>query len=238
MQHYFGTIVNGKAILTGDQSHHLVDVRRGEKGEIIEVSEEGESYLCRIESIEPLEISVIEKIEHKRETDIDLTIAFALLKGDHNDLIVLKGTELGVSSFLPFTSKRCIVSVGDKAEKKRERLEKIAMEGAKQCRRDMVPSVKPICSFADILSLDYDVKLFAFEGDAGQSNSLWKEAQKMGKRQSVLLVIGPEGGFDHDEVALASDYGFTFVSLGRRILRAETAAIYGASILSAYGEEE
>lgn len=237
MQHYFGTIVNGKAILTGDQQHHLVDVRRGEIGEKIEVSEEKESYLCEIVSLEPLEISVIRKIEDKRELDIDLTVAFALLKGDKNEVIVLKCTELGASHFIPFISKRCIVNVQDKGDKKQARLAKIAQEGAKQCRRDMIPSIHPICGFTDLLSLQYDVKLFAYEGEAGCDDTLWKAAAKLSKHQSVLLVVGPEGGFDHDEVALASDYGFTFVGLGRRILRAETAAIYGTAILGAASEE-
>ena len=237
MQHYFGTIVGGNAILNGDQLHHLIDVKRAEIGEMIEVSEEGESYLCRVDSIAPLTISVVKHIEEKRELDIDLTIAFALLKGDKNEIIVLKGTELGVSTFIPFTSKRTIVDVSDKKQKKKERLEKIAQEGAKQCRRDMIPAVKDIVTFRDLLSLNYDVKLFAFEGEAGQSNSIIKEALKIQKRSSVLVVIGPEGGFDPEEVALASDYGFTFVGLGRRILRAETAAIYAASIVGALSEE-
>ena len=237
MQHYFGTIVNGKAILTGDQVHHLIAVRRGQIGEKIEVSEEKESYLCEIISLEPLEIAVLRKIEHKRELDIDLTIAFAVLKGDKNDIIVLKGAELGVSHFIPFISKRCIVDVKDKEDKKRARLEKIALEGAGQCRRDAIPDIAPFAKFTDLLSLHYDKKFFAYEGEAGESNSLWKEALKLSKRESVLVVIGPEGGFDADEVALASDYGFTFVGLGRRILRAETACIYAATILGAASEE-
>ena len=237
MQHYFGTIVNDKALINGDQLHHLIDVRRAEIGEKIEISEEGESYLCEVTSLSPLEIKVIKKIEQKRELDIDLTVAFSLLKGDKNELIVLKGTELGASTFIPFVSKRTIIEVGDKAEKKRARLIKIAQEGANQCRRDAVPNVTEIIHYTELLSKPFDVKLFAYEGDAGQGNSLIKEAMKLKPRQSVLIVIGPEGGFTDEEAAMASDYGFQFVSLGRRILRAETAALYACSILGAYGEE-
>ena len=237
MQHYFGTIVDGKAILTGDQVHHLIAVRRGQIGEKIEVSEEKDSYLCEILSLEPLEISVLKKIESKRELDIDLTIAFSMLKGDKNEVIVLKGAELGVSHFVPFISKRSIVDVKDKAEKKRARLQKIAQEGASQCRRDMIPSVEEICTYTDLLSMHFDKKFFCYEGEAGHENSLFKEALKIGKRQSILVVVGPEGGFDAEEVALASDYGFTFVNLGRRILRAETACIYASAILGAASEE-
>lgn len=237
MQHYFGTIVNGKAILTGDQVHHLVDVRRGEIGEKIEVSEEGESYLCEIVSIEPLEINVIQQIKDKRELDIDLTVAFALLKGDKNEILIQKCTELGVSTFIPFTSKRTIVEISGKTDKKRERLQKIAVEAAKQCRRDQIPNVTGFTTFRDLLLLQHDVKLFTYEGDCGRENSIFKEAMNIEKRQSVLIVVGPEGGFDPEEAALASDYGFKFVSLGRRILRAETAAIYASTIVGARSEE-
>lgn len=237
MQHYFGTIVNGKAILSGDQIHHLVDVRRGNEGELIEVSEEGESFLCQIASIDPLEINVIKKIEEKRELDIDLAIAFSLLKGDKNEFIIQKCTELGVSSFIPFVSKRTIVDVKDGGEKRITRLSRIGEEAAKQCRRDQVPSVHDIVAFKDLLGMQFDHKLFAYEGEAGQDHTLFSYVGKIEKRSSVLVVIGPEGGFDDEEVALASDYGFAFVGLGRRILRAETAAIYASTIIGASSEE-
>ncbi|MBQ9458051.1 MAG: 16S rRNA (uracil(1498)-N(3))-methyltransferase [Bacilli bacterium] len=237
MQHYFGTVVSGKAILEGSQAHHLINVKRAEIGEKIEVTDNGETYLCFVKDIDPLEILVLEKVETLRELDIHITVAFALLKGDHNDLIVLKGTELGVDDFVPFVSSRCVVSPKEKEDNRILRLRKIAAEGAAQCRRSVIPSVSSYQTLDDVLKSEAEVKFFAYEGLAGSGDSLLSVAKTLKKGQTVLLVVGPEGGFTHEEARLALDYDFTLVSLGRRILRAETSAIYGASILGAFGEE-
>ena len=238
MQHYFGTIAGESAIIDGKQIHHLIDVKRTKIGEKIEVSDGAEAYLCVVESLEPLSIKVLSKIEGKREADIDLTIAFALLKGDHNDLIVLKGTELGVGKFIPFISERCVVTPKENPDPKLLRLRKKTEEGAMQCRREVVPEVTDYARFEDVLNLNYDVKLFAYEDMAGLSDTLLSEAKKIQKRQSVIVIIGPEGGFTHEEARLALDHDFTLVSLGRRILRAETAAIYSASLITSFSDED
>ncbi len=238
MQHYFGTIAGDNAIIDGKQLHHLINVRRTNIGEKIEVSDGSDAYLCVVESLDPLIVRVESKISQKRELDIDLTIAFALLKGDHNDLIVLKGTELGVGQFIPFLSERTIVAPKEGEDNRLLRLRKKAEEGAMQCRRETIPEVTEYTSFADVLKIKADHKLLAYEGMAGVSDDLWERAHAINKRESVLIIIGPEGGFSHEEARLALDYDFELVSLGRRILRAETAAIYAASILSASSERE
>ena len=237
MQHYFGTIVSGKAILEGSQIHHLINVKRAQVGEKIEVTDDGDTYLCLIQAIDPPEILVLEKLKDRRELDIHITLAFAALKGDHNDLIVLKGTELGVDSFVPFVSKRCVVQPKEKEDNKILRYRKIASEGAAQCRRNAIPTVSGYLDFSEVVKLEADLKLFAYEGMAGGSDSILEYAKSLKRGQTVLLVIGPEGGFGHEEARLALDYDFQLVSLGRRILRAETAALYGASVLAAFGEE-
>ena len=238
MQHYFGTIAAGKAILEGGEVHHLLNVKRSLPGEQIEVSDNNEVYLCVIRSIDPLQIDVLSKVEEKREPDIDLTIAFGVLKGDHNDLIVLKGTELGVSKFIPFTCERTVVVPKGQEDNRIVRLRKIAVEGAAQCRRAAVPSVSSYKTLHEVLAMPADVKIFAFEALSGGGDSIFKIAKSIEKRKSVLVVIGPEGGFTHEEARLALDYDFQFVSLGRRILRAETAALQVAAILCAASEEE
>ena len=238
MQHYFGTIAAGKAILEGGEAHHLINVRRSQPGEQIEVSDNNEVYLCLIKSIEPLEIEVLSKVEEKREPDIDLTIAFGVLKGDHNDLIVLKGTELGVAKFVPFTCERTVVVPKEEEDNRILRLRRIAVEGAAQCRRAALPTVTGYKTLHDVLAMNAEVKIFAYEELAGGGDSLFNVAREIGKRKSVLVVIGPEGGFTHEEARLALDYDFRFVSLGRRILRAETAALYSAALLCAASEAD
>ena len=238
MQHYFGTIADNQAIIDGKQLHHLIDVRRTTVGEKIEVSDGTDAYLCVVESLNPLFIKVLQPIKEKRELDVELTLAFALLKGDHNDLIVLKCTELGVGKLIPFVSSRCIVRPDGNSDNKLMRMRKKAEEGAMQSRRDVVPVVTDYMSFEDVLATPADIKLFAFEGMAGGSDDLISVCKKMPKRSHVLVVIGPEGGFSYEEARLALDYDFEFVSLGRRILRAETAAMYCASIIGAFSEVE
>ena len=238
MQHYFGTIAGDNAIIDGKQVHHMINVRRTNIGEHIEVSDGSEAYLCVVESLDPLVVRVESKIEQKRELDIDLTVAFALLKGDHNDLVVLKGTELGVGKFIPFLSSRTIIAPKDETDNRLLRLRKKAEEGAMQCRRETIPEVTEYARLEDVLKIKADHKLFAYEGMAGTSDDLWHYASKIEKRQSVLVVIGPEGGFSYEEARLALDFDFELVSLGRRILRAETAALYAASILSAASEND
>lgn len=237
MQHYFGTIADNAVIIDGKQIHHLINVRRTAVGEKIEVSDGTDAYLCVVDSLDPLSIKVLSKIEEKRELDVDLTLAFGVLKGDHNDLIALKGTELGVARFIPFTSSRTIVIPTESEDKRILRLRKKAEEGAMQCRRDVVPEVTSYKTFEEVLSFPADVKIFAYEGMLGCDEGLLDLAMTIPPHSRVLVLIGPEGGFSKEEARLALDYDFHFVGLGRRILRAETAALYAASIIGACAEE-
>ena len=237
MQHYFGTIVDGHAILDSAQRHHLVDVRRAQIKERVEIADGADVFLCEVVSLDPLDIIVVGKSEERRELDNELILAFATLKSDHNDLIVLKGAELGVSRFIPFVSERTVVKPKEPEDNKILRLRKIALEGAQQCRRAITPKVDGYARFVDILDIEADIKMFAYEGQAGDSNSLLDIAKSVEKNRSILVVIGPEGGFSDVEAEMARNAGFQFVSLGRRILRAETAALYAASVLSAFSEE-
>ena len=236
MQHYFGTIADDHAIIDGKQIHHLINVRRGTVGEKIEVSDGTDAFLCVIEGLDPLSIKVLNKIEEKRELDVDLTLAFGVLKGDHNDLIVLKGTELGVAKFIPFTSARTVVVPTEEEDNRIKRLRKKAEEGAMQCRREVVPTVTGYQKFEDVLAAPADLKIFAYEDMWTCSENLLSLAPNIKKHSHILVVIGPEGGFSKEEARLALDYDFEFVSLGKRILRAETAAIYAASIIGAIAE--
>ena len=234
MQHYFATLADGFVRLSKEDEHHLLHVKRAELGEDIEISlPDGSLFEARISSLSPLCIDLVEKIERPREGDNRLILAFSLLKGDHNELIVQKGTELGVSDFYPVLSERTIVKPDGKEDKRLLRLRKIAEESAKQCRRNIVPSVHPYISYLECLQLEAMHRFLPYEGMLGESESLLSCLPMIEKGSSLLCLIGPEGGFSDKEVALAKEKGFHFISLGRRILRAETACIYCASLLSA-----
>lgn len=225
MQHYFGVVSSGVAHLEKEDEHHALNVKRLRLDEEVEISEGGKTYLCRANSLHPLHFAVVKEVE-SREPNLRLSLAFSMLKGDNNELIVLKGTEIGVSEFLPFVSKRTIIPL-EAANKKAKRLRKIAKEGAEQCRRGLIPEVNEAKTLRELDFSAYPTKLFAYEEEALTGKSLLS-AEIEG---DCLLIVGPEGGFTPEEASYLIESGFVPVSLGKRILRAETAAIFGCSVL-------
>lgn len=236
MQHYFGSVNSfGEVELDNDSLHHLLSVKRATIGEEIELSDINITYRCKLTSLKPLKADILEKVDC-RENNYSLGLAFCLLKGDHNELIVLKGTELGVSRFYPVISDRVIVKPKGKEDNKYLRLCKIAKEGAEQCRRNVIPEVNEYIKFDDLLKIDYQHKIIPYEEERGSSSTLLSSLNSH-KNESTLILIGPEGGFSKEEVNKAIEAGFEPVSLGKRILRAETAALYCCSLFSALDEE-
>ena len=237
MQRIFASIINHQVVLSPEDAHHLRSVVRLRVGEEVEVVSPDGVYLCRASSIAPFIIEEVAKISEKRELENSLTIAWSLLKGENNDWIVMKGTELGVTNFVPFLSKRTIVKANVGEEDNRLiRMQRIAKESAQQCRRERIPEVSSYIKYLDVIDGDYDIKLFAYEELTGKGKTIPETLKEHKAGEKVLLVIGPEGGFTPEEAELAKEKGFTMVSLGRRILRAETAAIYGASLISSWSE--
>lgn len=237
MDRFFGKIVDGKAIIDDDKAHHLVHVLRINKGEKIEIVDTGELFLCEVASTSPLEIKVLENLYKPSELPIKAVLAFALLKGGHDELVLQKGTELGVSEFIPYISSRTIIRLDEKDKAKRKtRFEKIVLSSVEQCKRLVIPTVQDIKSFDKVISQKFDHAFFAYEGLSHESFNLASEAAKVKPGESVLLIIGPEGGFSEKEVLAAEEKGLTSVSLGKRILRAETASLYMASVFSFLGE--
>ncbi len=236
---FFGGIKNNKAILGDGDLHHLFNVMRRKVGDQIDVVYAGDTYKCEITSIKPLSIDVIEVLQDDVELPCNLILAFALLKGGHDELVYMKGTELGVSAFAPFLSRRTIIELPKEKdkEKKLERAEKIVKGASEQSRRTVVPEVFPISTYKNILKIEADHKFFAYENESHTAIGMKEALKDLKSGETTLVVIGPEGGFSPEEVELAKDAGFTFISLGKRILRAETASIFAASVHSVLAEE-
>lgn len=235
MQHFFGQIVDNRVILSPEDEHHLVHVKRAQVGEEIEVGADGCVYLCMVASVYPL------KIEKKialpsRELPYRLGIAFGVLKSEHSEWLVQKSTELGATSFYPCITERCVVRPKVKKDPKWERLQKIANESAKQCRRGRLPELSAYQSWNEILALPYPNKILAYENESLHGDPLLYALEEM-KMDDTLFVIGPEGGFTPAEVEQAQKAGFRIVSLGKRILRAETAGLYGACLIGSMMEK-
>jgi len=214
-------------------------VMRARPGETLEVVSEGRVYEAVVASVEPLKIALRKEINAPSELSCHLILAFSLLKGGHDELVLMKGTELGVSAFAPFVSSRTIIRLGgDEGEKRRSRYEKIVIGAAEQSKRTRIPEVNPIGNYEDILDIKADRRFLAYEEKSQGSFDLRETFSSLAKAATVLAVVGPEGGFSGEEAEQAREKGFEEISLGRRILRAETASLYLASVFAFLKEGE
>ena len=215
--------------ITGADAHHISKVLRMQVGDTLQiVSIDQVCALMKIRTITGGEVTIdlIEKLPQDHEPSVKIILAQGLPKSDKMDFIVQKAVELGVSVICPIAMENSVVRLDSaKGEKKQTRWQKIASEAAKQSKRDIVPEVLAPASLAQVLEKykEVPVKILAYEVEDKQS--LKEVLQKAGNFQAVLLLIGPEGGISKDELALAQAAGMQPVSLGKRILRTETAGL-------------
>lgn len=232
MQRYFAKLINNQVILDDGDVHHLLHVMRNKKGDEIEAVIDAKLYNCIIEETSPLSIKINYEIPGNNELPVDVTLFFALAKGDKIDLVIQKATEIGATRIVLVKTERCVVKLEEKnIEHKLERFRKIAKEASEQCHRLKVPEIVGVVDIRNISTqLLADVNLLAYEKIAGETKDI---LSIVNQKNSVSVMIGPEGGFSEEEVKMLKDkYGFQLVSLGKRILRTETAAIYALSVIS------
>lgn len=221
-----------------DQVHQLKKVMRVRAGEKFEIVDDASQLaIVEVTELEPFEVKVVELLEQKVELPVSVTIAVGLSKGDKLDWIVQKATELGVSEIIPLSMTRNVVKwMGDKANKKIERLQKIAEEASEQSHRLKVPRVTSVMTLKELANYtsDFEQKLIAYEESAkvGESLQLVKSLQSLQENEHVIFVFGPEGGIEEQEVKLLEQSGYLPCSLGPRILRAETAPLYALAAVS------
>lgn len=224
--------VNDKSvIITGPDINHIKNVLRMRVGEEISVSngQDGCEYRCGI--IGFTEESVLCELRFVKEDGVELPVKVTLYqglpKGDKMELIIQKAVELGVYEIVPVASKRCVVKLDErKAEAKVARWQSIAEAAAKQSKRAIVPQIRPVTSFAQAAeeAAEKDVRLIPYELESGMNRTrALMSAIKQGQR--VAVFIGPEGGFEESEIAMAQEKGICPITLGRRILRTETAGM-------------
>ena len=238
MQRYFAEIDQEYFVhLNKDDEHHVLHVMRMKKGDEIEIVSNQKVFLCRLDDTNPLKISMIHEIATDVEISEDVTLLFALTKGDKIDLVLQKATELGVKKVALIQSERTVVKYDDKdLEKKSQRFIKIMKEASEQSRRVIVPEFLGVFNLKSLPPQVFsDVNFVAYEKDASKVDESFEGLQK-GK--SVSVLIGPEGGFSEQEINNLTKLGFIRTSLGKRILRAETAAIYALSVIGYLLENE
>lgn len=229
-------INDGMICLDEETSQHLARVLRCKIGDRITVGDGNDiDYECEIAEITKKQVTakIIDKHLNLNEPNVKITLYQGLPKGDKMELIIQKCVEIGVDRIVPVKTARSIVNPDKKADKKVERWNKIALAAAKQCGRGRIPEVGDILTFKQAAadSEKCDGRLIPYESEQVNKLKTFAEdfAEKRGK--SIAVFIGPEGGFDPEEIELAKTCGIVPVTLGRRILRTETAGLVTAVIL-------
>jgi 16S rRNA (uracil1498-N3)-methyltransferase len=241
MQHYFVTKNGSTLNFKSEDYHHILHVMRLKNNDKIIGIIEGEGkYLASLNiDGDQVDATIIEKIESNSELSTNITLIYALVKQEKFELVLQKAVELGVSTIIPFASIRSIVKLDSKdQEKKLVRWNKIAKEASEQSRRITIPEITMVKNLNEICNLNFDIKLLAYENEVFQGSKKLYEiiSREDLTSKSIAIVVGAEGGFDEKEVVKLNQAGYTNVSLGKRILRSETAAIYALSILAFMSE--
>lgn len=232
-------IVSNRVTITGSDVSHIRTVLRLKVGSLIQVMDGSDKrFTVKLVEIKAKEIQgeVIASEKFDVESPLEVHLGMAVTKGNKFDATLRKSVELGVRSITPLTTERCVVKTHQVA-KKTERWKKIALESSKQCGRIQIPlvaegieSLETFCRNSD----DRELKLVFWEMES--DNSL--KDLKLGRApRSVAVLTGPEGGLSSTEIEKTREYGFQTVSLGPRILRAETAPVVALSLLqSTWGD--
>lgn len=226
-----------QAYIVGDDVNHIRNVLRMVPGDKVILSDgRGYDYICRLEKIEPekIDLSVLEKAPAISELPVKITLFQALPKKDKMELIIQKAVELGAADIVPVQTKRCIAKMDDKkkAAKKVLRWQGIAEAAAKQSGRGYIPTVSEAMSFQKALTMakEMDMVLVPYELCETMKGS-FEAVTKASHCKKVGIFIGPEGGFERGEVETLVENGAVPMSLGKRILRTETAGLTILSVL-------
>ncbi|MCR5758582.1 MAG: 16S rRNA (uracil(1498)-N(3))-methyltransferase [Selenomonas sp.] len=221
--------------ITGSDAHHLMHVMRAKAGQKVTVVDDaGQVAAMEMTAFreDAVTLTLLERLAADTESPLELVLAQCLLKADKMDYVVQKAVELGVTSIIPVKSHNCVVRYdAKKAAARQSRWQKIAEEAAKQCGRTSLTEVLPICELAVLLQENSHAEdteiVFCYENEEEHAVKSCLQAAR-GKR--LILLIGPEGGFTLDEAAQVQEAGGKAVTLGPRILRAETAAVAAITV--------
>jgi 16S rRNA (uracil1498-N3)-methyltransferase len=235
-----GSLRARNVTLGPDLAHRLGRVLRLKRGDHIVLSEgRARDYEIQLTGVSPYAVTgvVVGERPAPSEPEVTLVLYQSLIRANRFDIVLEKGTEIGVARFVPVIAARSQTQGnGEPASPRGSRWERVIIEAAEQCGRGRLPSLDPPRPFEDAIRQARGLKILPFEGE--RSRGLSSHVRSLRRRPDIVsLFIGPEGGFEDSEVALARESGAEIVSLGARILRSETAGIVAAAlILEALGE--
>lgn len=226
-------IKDNKIFLDGENANHIINSLRCKIGEEIEISSgDGYDYICKIEEINKNSViaKIIDCFGNESEPKTKITLYQGLPKSEKMELIIQKCVELGIDEIVPVNTDRTIVKLVGKEDKKIVRWNKISEAAAKQSRRGKIPAILPILNFSDTIKQANKNSLNIIPYEKEKSNTI-KSIIKQFNGNSIGIFIGPEGGFSEKEIALAVENNITPITLGKRILRTETAGFITTAIL-------
>lgn len=240
MYHFFiadGQVHGSEIEILGADVNHICNVLRMKPGEVILVSDsQGMEYTCEITRLDREHViaQIMDVQNQSHELPVEITLYQGLPKADKLELIIQKAVELGAVRIVPVSMRRSIVKLDSKKEEaKQKRWNSIAQSAAKQSKRSIIPKVSKVLTYAqawqEAIELDYVLVPYELaEGMEGTRQVL----SRLRPNTKIGIFIGPEGGFDESEIELAREQGAKIISLGRRILRTETAGMAAISMLT------
>lgn len=239
MHHFFTdpqNVYEKEIIITGNDVNHMKNVLRIKPGELVKISDgNGIEYECTVNRYEAENVilNILNSFKSNSELSSKIYLFQGLPKSDKMELIIQKAAELGAYKVIPVTTKRAVVKLDPKkATKKVERWNAISLSAAKQSGRSMIPEVEQVMSFSEALQYAKQMDLILFPYELAEGMSVTKEIISTIKpNQKIGVFIGPEGGFEEEEVRKAEEIGAHPITLGKRILRTETAGLTVLSIL-------
>ena len=232
MQRYFcNKLDDNKFTLSSDDSFHIEKVMRMKLGEKIEVVYNNETYISIIESFNPVTCIINNKLDENNEMNKKIIIVQSLVNEQKMDMILQKCTELGMYKFIPYKAVNSIIKDNGILDKKIDRWQRIVKEASEQSKRNIIPEVLEVMDINEIINYKEDLKLIC---STISDNNLKNVIRDSNNYDTIMLVIGPEGGFDPHEEEKFINNGFIPISLGKRILRTETASL---CILSMFNYE-
>lgn len=239
MQRYFvnNEDIKKDVVMMDDASFfHIKQVMRMQVGDCVTcVDEDGHTYLCEVQTLSKPELRIVKLLEEDHELDVHVRLIYGMPKMDKFELVLQKCTELGVSEVVPLVSRKVVVKLDEnRFEKKRARFEKIMKEASEQSQRSrqvVLHSPKTI-SQLDLFKADYCLVAYEEKSREGEAKMFSQVLNKLQKDQWLNIVVGCEGGFVDEEIQQLEKMGYQACSLGKRILRSETAPIFMMSAIS------
>ncbi len=227
-------IKNNTVKVIGGDAKHLKTILRAEEGQFISVVTESSEFKAEIIEIDKDEImcEIVEKININNESKINITLVQGIPKQTKMETIIQQNVELGVKSFIPLITERTVVKLNDKdrEQKKLDRWRKIAKESSKQSKRNIIPTVEEIVTVKELVERLKNEDAEIIVPYELEDMKILKDVLSITK-QDYYIIIGPEGGFDIKEIEMFKEAGAHIVTLGKRILRTETAGVVASSVV-------